>query len=144
MQSRCTRFRFGPLESSSIINRLNEIAELENLHLEPRAAEAIILLSNGDMRKVLNILESCSLAHKRISIQEVYDVTGRPSPLDINKIFQALNEDRFNKALEVIQAIKTEKSLSVEDIISEVHKKVMNTKSTDEMKMYLVSRMADI
>jgi len=79
------------LDSSSIINRLNEIAELENLHLKPRAAEAIILLSNGDMRKVLNILKSCSLAHKRISIQEVYDVTGRPSPLDINKIFQALN-----------------------------------------------------
>ncbi|CDW78267.1 replication factor c subunit 5 [Stylonychia lemnae] len=144
LQSRCTRFRFGPLGPESIMGRLNEIAMLENLQLEPSAAEAIVNLSGGDMRKVLNVLESCSLAHQKINLQAVYDVTGRPSPYDINQIFVALNEDRFNKALQVIQTIKTEKSLSLEDIISELHKQVMITKYTDEMKMYLISRMAEI
>ena len=63
LQSRCTRFRFGPLASDKILTRLNEIAVLENLKLDPKAAQAIVILSEGDMRKVLNILESCSLAH---------------------------------------------------------------------------------
>lgn len=65
------------------MTRLNEIAIAENLMLEQDAAQAIVQLSGGDMRKVLNILESCSLAHQHISIQAVYDVTGRPSPYDL-------------------------------------------------------------
>jgi replication factor C subunit 3/5 len=64
LQSRCTRFRFGPLSSSSAEQRLNEIAVLEGLKLDRKAGEAIVKLSGGDMRKVLNVLESCSLAHK--------------------------------------------------------------------------------
>jgi hypothetical protein len=40
------------------------------------------------MRKVLNILESCSLAYKDIKIEKIYEVTGRPSPLEINDIFE--------------------------------------------------------
>ena len=96
------------------------------------------------MRKVLNVLESCSLAHKQISIQDVYDVTGRPSPNDIEKIFKALNEDRFNDALNVIVIIKQTKSIALEDILTDVHKSLMKVKYTDEMKMYLVARMAEI
>ena len=63
LQSRCTRFRFGPLASDHVLTRLNEIASLENLSLDEDSAKAIVFLSGGDMRKVLNILESCSLAH---------------------------------------------------------------------------------
>jgi DNA polymerase III delta prime subunit len=35
------------------------------------------------MRKVLNILESCAMAYDEISIDTVYEVTGRPSPKEI-------------------------------------------------------------
>jgi hypothetical protein len=40
------------------------------------------------MRKVLNILESCSLAYKDIKLDKIYEVTGRPSPSEINEIFE--------------------------------------------------------
>jgi len=144
LQSRCTRFRFGPLSSSSAEVRLNEIAVLEGLNLNPKAAKAIVKLSGGDMRKVLNVLESCSLAHKEISLQDVYDVTGRPSPTDVETIFTSLNNSRFNEALDQVLRIKQSKSLALEDIMSELHKAVMGTKYTDEVKMYLVSRMSEI
>ena len=49
-----------------MLGKLNEDAKAEQLNLEDGAAEAIVSLSGGDMRKVLNILESCSLAYKDI------------------------------------------------------------------------------
>ena len=101
-------------------------------------------LSGGDMRKVLNVLESCSLAHKSISLQDVYDVTGRPSPTDMDRIYRALNEDRFNEALATILDLKQTKSLALEDVLLELHKGVMKTKYTDEMKVYLIARMSEI
>lgn len=96
------------------------------------------------MRKVLNVLESCSLAHKHITLKDVYDVTGRPSPADMEQIYKSLNQDRFNEALATIQKVKQEKSLALEDIMSELHKAIMKTKFTDEMKIYLVSRLAEL
>ena len=96
------------------------------------------------MRKVLNILESCSLAHKTVTLDNVYDVTGRPSPTDVDQIYEALTMKRLNEALNQFMELKYSKSLSLEDIVGEIHKCVMKTKLTDEMKMFLVSRMAEI
>jgi len=83
LQSRCTRFRFGPLDDNSVMTKLNEVARQEQLILQDGADKAIVSLSGGDMRKVLNILESCSLAYKDIPLEKIYEVTGRPSPTDI-------------------------------------------------------------
>ena len=69
------------------------------------------------MRKVLNVLESCSLAHKHITLKDVYDVTGRPSPHDMERIYKSLNEDRFNEALQTVIEVKQVKSLALEDIM---------------------------
>ncbi len=91
---------------SSAQTRLNEIAQLEGLQLDEDAANAIVKLSGGDMRKVLNVLESCSLAHKHITLKDVYDVTGRPSPIDMEQIYQSLNQDRFNEALKTVMEVK--------------------------------------
>lgn len=66
---------------------LKDVAEKEQLNLPDLPAKAIVSLSGGDMRKVLNILESCSLAYKDIKLDKIYEVTGRPSPSEINEIF---------------------------------------------------------
>ena len=59
---------------------LLDVAQKEELILKDAPAKAIVSLSGGDMRKVLNILESCSLAYKDIKLDKIYEVTGRPSP----------------------------------------------------------------
>lgn len=56
----------------------------------------------------------------------------------------ALHQKKFNEALTVIIDLKQQKSLAVDELIREMHKYVMTTKYTDQMKMYLVARMADI
>ena len=60
--------------------KLFEVCQTEELVVDEEAARAIIRLSKGDMRKVMNILESCSLTYKEIPVKKIYEVTGRPSP----------------------------------------------------------------
>lgn len=59
-------------------------------------------------------------------------------------MYEGLTMKKFNEAIEVIMNLKTNKSLALDDIVGELHKCVMKTKLTDEMKMFLVSRMAEI
>ena len=57
LQSRCTRFRFGPLSEAQMRGRLEEIAAIEKVALTRDGADALLRLSAGDMRRVLNVLQ---------------------------------------------------------------------------------------
>lgn len=144
LQSRCTRFRFGPLSDVSVTKKLSEVCAAEQLELDAEASKAIVTLAGGDMRKVLNILESCSLAYKRIPVQKIYEVTGRPCPEDIEQIYMALTDRDFKFAYETFYRIKVTKSLALEDIARELHKCVMGTQFGEQMKMFLIGRLSEI
>ncbi|CAF2087434.1 unnamed protein product, partial [Rotaria magnacalcarata] len=57
VQSRCTRFRFGPLSNEQMMPRLEYVIEKEQVQIEPEGKKAILQLANGDMRRALNILQ---------------------------------------------------------------------------------------
>ena len=144
LQSRCTRFRFGPLTDEAIGPKLTEVCTSEGLTLSDEAHKAIISLSRGDMRKVMNILESCSLTYKEIPLTKIYEVTGRPSPEDIEEIYRTLTADDYQTAMRTFMRLKTEKSLSLDDIVRDLHKCVMETAFEDNMKMFLVQRLSEV
>ena len=52
LQSRCTRFRFGPLQDNQILPRLEHVADSEKVEVTEDGKRALIDLSGGDMRKV--------------------------------------------------------------------------------------------
>ena len=144
LQSRCTRFRFGPLDDISVTQKLQEVAKSESLTLEDGVDQAIVSLSGGDMRKVLNILESCALAYETISIETVYEVTGRPSPIEISSIFNWLTQEKFNVAFEKIMELKLRRSLTLDDIIKGIHQQILVTAMTDPMKIFIIERLSQI
>lgn len=144
LQSRCTRFRFGPLTDASVTTKLSEVVANEGLTVDERASKAIVKLSGGDMRKVLNILESCSLAYREIPEQKIYEVTGRPSPETIEVIYDVLTNGDFQTAFNTFNDQKVSKSLALEDILRELHKCVMETNFPEQMKMHLVMRLSEV
>lgn len=70
LQSRCTKFRFSPLRKEQIEGKLRSIVDREGLSSRVSAdgIEAILRLSNGDMRKVLNVLQATSSGFDDIKI----------------------------------------------------------------------------
>ncbi|MBA0623888.1 hypothetical protein Godav_009323 [Gossypium davidsonii] len=57
LQSRCTRFRFAPLDPIHVTERLKHVVQAERLDVPDCGLAALVRLSNGDMRKALNILQ---------------------------------------------------------------------------------------
>lgn len=60
LQSRCTRFRFGPLTPELMVPRLEHVVGEENVDITEDGMKALITLSSGDMRRALNILQVCA------------------------------------------------------------------------------------
>lgn len=98
IQSRCTRFRFAPLAVEQVDSRLQTIIDNEQITLTEAGKKALLLLSKGDMRRALNILQACHAAYDRIDESEIYLCTGHPQPKDIERITNWMLNDDFTTA----------------------------------------------
>ena len=60
LASRCSKFRFKPLDQGNAKKRLEDIAENEDVKLEAGAVETLIKCSEGDLRKAITFLQSAA------------------------------------------------------------------------------------
>lgn len=81
--SRCAKFRFKPLASFAITERLRGISLSEGLDLDDDAFQALCKVSRGDLRKAINLLQSLKLMSAMmaksglISQEDVWNVSGQ-------------------------------------------------------------------
>ncbi len=57
LQSRCTRFRFGPLGMKQMVPRIQHVIDEEKVNVTEDGLNALVTLSKGDMRRSINILQ---------------------------------------------------------------------------------------
>uniref|UniRef100_A0A1A8QQ47 Activator 1 subunit 5 n=1 Tax=Nothobranchius rachovii TaxID=451742 RepID=A0A1A8QQ47_9TELE len=144
LQSRCTRFRFGPLSPDQMVPRLEHVIQQENVEVTPDGMKAIVTLSSGDMRRSLNILQSTSMAYGKVTEDTVYTCTGQPLRSDIANILDwCLNKD-FNTAYSQILQLKTLKGLALHDILTEVHLLIHRVDFPPAIRITLLTKLANI
>ncbi|KAK6114906.1 hypothetical protein DH2020_007175 [Rehmannia glutinosa] len=144
LQSRCTRFRFAPLDAVHVMERLKHVINAEGLDVPENGLTALVRLSNGDMRKALNILQSTHMASQQITEDAVYLCTGNPLPKDIEQISYWLLNESFTTSCKRISEIKTRKGLALVDIVREVTMFVFKIKMPPDVRIQLINEMADV
>ena len=98
MQSRCTKFRFGPLVLEQIEPRLNDIVAKENVSMTTDGKQALLRLCKGDMRRVLNVLQATHAAFGIVTEETVYTCTGSLLPKDLERILGWMFESSYSEA----------------------------------------------
>lgn len=120
IQSRCTRFRFPPLPEEHILEKMTEVIAAEGLVVDAGGQAAILKMGRGDMRRVLNTMQSCKLAQSDVTEDVVYNVTGYPSPKDMGVIVDALCTQGMKAAHDTIATLLHAKGLSLTDVVTEL------------------------
>ncbi|KAK4873627.1 hypothetical protein RN001_012987 [Aquatica leii] len=144
LQSRCTRFRFAPLSPTQILPRLNYVIEQEQLLVSEDGKQALLTLANGDMRKVLNVLQSTWLAFKNVTEDNVYTCVGHPLKSDIENIIKWLLNETFKTTYNNIKQLQNLKGLALPDILTEVHRYVHRIEFPHNVIITLLDKMAII
>ncbi|NXE02749.1 RFC5 factor, partial [Chaetorhynchus papuensis] len=121
LQSRCTRFRFGPLTPELMVPRLQHVIQEEGVDVTEDGMKALVTLSSGDMRRALNILQSTFMAFGKVTEENVYTCTGHPLKSDIANILDWMLNQDFSTAYRQIMELKTLKGLALQDILTEIH-----------------------
>lgn len=67
--------------------------------------QAILQLAGGDLRRVLNLLQSAHMAYPLVDEQAVYLTAGAAVPAVIEQMLQALLNESFDAAYESIHKV---------------------------------------
>ena len=146
--SRCTRFRFQPIGNEAIERRMNNVILKEGLKVDDQAKRALLKISKGDMRRVLNVLQaSQSAVDVGASIGEdlVYECCGVCKPDDVKTILKSILEDDFSLSYYTLQRMTQLKGLASIDIIEEIVLLLENYELRNEAtRQEMLIKLADI
>jgi replication factor C small subunit len=145
IQSRCAVFRFTPLSKEDVVGRLKYIAEKESVKYSEDALETIYDLSEGDMRKAINILQAAS-ALGEATVETVYKVVGLAHPREVRQMLQLALNGNFNEARSKLRDLMLNYGLSGLDIIKQIHREIFSSdlKLPDEARILIADLAGEI
>lgn len=161
--SRCTRFRFSPLKERDIRSLVDKVIEEENVKIAAPAAEALVTLSKGDMRRALNVLQAChasstplqprdgpripesEIQRDIISVETIYNCIAAPPPDAIKIILETLlSNNDVTSCLSTINTLKVAKGLALADIITALSEEVVKLDVKPEVMISWLDGLAEI
>lgn len=149
--SRCTRFRFQPLPTEAIERRIANVLVYEKIQLSEDAERALIKLSRGDMRRVLNVLQASKATLDKddedteVGEDIIYECCGAPRPTDIKLVLKSILEDDWNIAYYTLNKVRSLKGLALIDLIEGIIE-ILETYELKQEKtrIELLTKLGDI
>lgn len=144
IQSRCAVFRFKLLEKKDIAKIIKKIAKEENLEVTEDGIEALYDASEGDCRRVINLMQATSSISRKINRDIVETILGKAKPKEIRSVLNYALSGNFKEAREKLLDIMLKESISGLDIIKEIQKEVWNLNIDPILKVKLTEKIGEI
>ncbi|MFH0971303.1 MAG: replication factor C small subunit [Candidatus Micrarchaeota archaeon] len=143
IQSRCAVFRFSRLQDADLKKMVDLIAEGEGLKIENSAKEALLYVSEGDARKLINSMQGASAISEKITSEEVYQIASRARPEEVEKMVKAALKGSFTEARKLLDEIMLRYGMSGEEVILQIFREITAMDIGDKEKVMLVDRMGE-
>ena len=144
IQSRCAIFRFKLLEKKDIERIIYRIAEREKLNIKEKTAETLWEASEGDCRRVINLLQASSSISPDITLELINTLISSAKPGDIKIVLEYALSGDFLKAKEKLLDVMLKESVSGTDIIKSIQKEIWNLSIDPELKVKLTEKTGEI
>jgi replication factor C small subunit len=144
IQSRCAVFRFKPLEKTEIFDLIGKIAGNENLRIDEKAKQALYLVSEGDCRRLENILQSCAAIAKEITEDVVFSMASVARPKEVKDILELAVKGSFIESRNKLLETMLNYGLSGLDIIKQIQKEIWNLGIGNRSKVSLIDKCGEI
>eukprot|EP01133_Synstelium_polycarpum_P017512 gene17512-20892_t len=106
LASRCAKFRFKPLDNSTMMDRLRSISLQERVKVDDAVLNAIHKVSEGDMRKAITYLQSSHRFYgASLSEDSIYNISGTVPPKLIDQFLTVCRSNSFDKLQTFVQQL---------------------------------------
>ncbi|MBI2659569.1 replication factor C small subunit [Candidatus Woesearchaeota archaeon] len=144
IQSRCVVFRFRQLEKKDILEIVEKIAKDEKLKIDEKAKEALVDISEGDCRKLENILQSCAAISSHITDDLIHSMSSVAKPKEIREVLELALKNRFIEARNKLLDLMLNYGLAGIDVIKQIQKEILELSIDNKSKMILIEKCGEI
>ncbi|MFH1722921.1 MAG: replication factor C small subunit [Candidatus Altiarchaeota archaeon] len=137
IQSRCAVFRFKRIQKNAVEKRIKKILEKEKKPFDQNGIDAILYVSEGDLRRAINICQS-SAALGKVDEENVYSISSRARPEEVLTVLELSLKGKFLDARNLLDKLMINQGLSAEDILIQMNREVMNLKEDDLTKVKII------
>ncbi|MFB6076329.1 MAG: hypothetical protein ABEK17_04255, partial [Candidatus Aenigmatarchaeota archaeon] len=143
IQSRCTVFRFKRLDEEDAKSLLERISKEENIDINEEAYEAIIYVSQGDLRRAINLLQSASSLEKSVTKEVIYDVSAQAKPETVEEMLKNSVKGNFKQARKKLYELIVDQGIAGEDVVKEIHRQTKNLDIEESKKIELLEKIGE-
>jgi len=144
IQSRCAMFRFKPLGKEEIFDILDKIQKEEKIKIDDKAKEALYVISEGDARRLENILQSSAAISNTLTEDIIFSMASVAKPKEIDSVLKLALENKFVDARNKLMDVMLNYGLSGIDIIKQIQKEILNLDIDNNNKMVLMEKCGEI
>lgn len=128
LKDRCVVFRFKGIPAKDMQLMLNQIAEGENIDITKSATHTLATLSNGSMRKALNILQKLKLGNKTdIGDDTIYESFGYINDDHVRTLLIAIRKGNIKLVDEYMGNLLNTKVYAPEEIIQSLRRLIIGS-----------------
>jgi replication factor C small subunit len=131
------------LSETDVKKFIERIVEGEKLKITDDAANAIFYLSEGDLRKVANLLQASASLGEKLTEDIVYDVASQAKPDDVKRMLELVLKGKFGDARQMLQEMLLKQGLSGEDVIGEIHRQIYSLDIPEDAKVQLIEKTGE-
>ncbi len=146
IQSRCAIFRFTRMSIDDMVGRLAYISKQEGFDVSRDVLEEIAQISEGDLRRAINLLQALLSTTATPSVEDVHHLAGYVSPSKVKEIIElVLRERDLKKGIEAIEYLLYEVGLSSTDLLKQMYREIIaNSTIPPEKKLKIIETIADV
>lgn len=144
IQSRCAFFRFQRLGDDVIKEQVAYISKQENVDYTSKGLDMLVKVSNGDLRKAINVLQATAATGGKIEETSVLETVGGVDPNEIEKLLNAARNQEFDRAKGKLQDLIFVRGVAGSDIIREINSNITKMDFSDESKLKIIDRLAEV
>ncbi len=144
IQSRCVVFRFSQLEKKNIFKIVELIASREKLEVDEDAKSALFDVSEGDCRRLENIMQSSAANTNHITEESVRLMASLAKPKEIKGVLELALNNRFIESRDKLLDLMLKYGLAGVDIIKQIQKEILELDIDNKSKMCLIEKCGEI
>jgi replication factor C small subunit len=144
IQSRCVIFRFQLLEKKDIKKIVEHICEREGLTISADGFDALYEASEGDCRRVTNLLQATASISSNITPELINTIVAKAKPSDVRIVIDYALAGDFFASREKLLNIMLRDSVSGSDIIKAIQKEIWNLNIDNYLKVKLIEKTGEV
>jgi replication factor C small subunit len=143
IQSRCTVFRFSPVDEDSLVERLREIADEEGIEVTDEGYDALAYVSDGDVRRAVNSLQAAAALGETVDDEAVYETTSTARAEEVEELLEYAIAGNFAEARGILNRLLDVKGISGGDLIDQMHRAATEIEVDDSTQVHLMDRIGE-